>query len=227
MLKVDNISVYYGPVRVLSNISFDSYDGEVLAIVGPNGHGKTTLLKAIAGINPPVAGDIWYNGEKISKLPPHEIARKGVFLLPEGGGYIPNLTVIENLKLGAYTQRNTLEERLNKVYEIFPWLKTRSNQLSWTLSGGERRMLAIARCLVGNGKLLLLDEPTWGVSPKVQKEISEVICKLRGEEYSFMIAESNLFFASQLSDRLLLLKNNTLTPLDKDSIENEKLTKFL
>jgi branched-chain amino acid transport system ATP-binding protein len=227
MLRVNDISVSYGPVRVLSNISFDSYDGEVLAIVGPNGHGKTTLLKAIAGLNPPFSGDILYNNERINKLTPHEIARRGIFLLLEGGGYISNMTVIENLKLGAYTQRRNLKERLSKVYDIFPWLRHRSNQLSWTLSGGERRMLAIARCLMGNSKLLLLDEPTWGVSPKIQGEIADVVGKLQKEGHSFIISESNLFFASQLANRLLLLRNNTITPLDKDSIENAKLMKFL
>lgn len=226
MLKVEDISVSYGPVKVLSGISLDVDDDEVLAVIGPNGHGKTTLLKSIAGLLAPNSGEIWFNGERTDKLSPHEIIKRGIVLLLEGGGYLPNLTVIENLKLGAYTQRDKVKERLERVYTIFPWLRDRSNQLNWTLSGGERRMLAIARCLMSDSQLLLLDEPTWGVASKVQSEIADVIKRVRSEGNSFLISESNLPFASQLADRVLLLKDNTITSLDKETIR-EKMMRYL
>lgn len=226
MLRVKGISVSYGPVKVLTGISLDVDDDEVLAIVGPNGHGKTTLLKAIAGLIPPSSGEIWFNGGRTDKLSPHEIVKRGIVLLLEGGGYLPNLTVIENLKLGAYTRRDKVKERLEKVYAIFPWLRDRSNQLNWTLSGGERRMLAIARCLMCDSQLLLLDEPTWGIASKVQSEIADVVRRVRSEGRGFLISESNLQFAGQLADRVLLLKNNVITPLDKETI-SEKMMRYL
>src|SRR5207245_8747901 len=119
---------------------------EILGIVGANGHGKTTLLKSVAGVNPPRSGEIWFNGARIDGLPPHEIVARGVTLLPEGGGYIPQFTILENLKLGGYTNKSAINKNLETVYGLFPWMRERPHHVAWTLSGGQRRMLAIARC---------------------------------------------------------------------------------
>lgn len=227
MLKVKDITVSYGQIKILSDISLDAEEREILGIIGPNGHVKTTLLKAIADINPPTAGEIWFDNSRIDKLSPHEIVKRGIVLLPEGGGYISNFTVLENLKLGAYINKKRLGENLEKVYSLFPWLRERNNQIAWTLSGGERRMLGIARCLMTNSKLLLFDEPTWGIAPKIRNEVIEIIKNIRDVGHSFIIADSDVQFISQLADRVVLLKNNKLYPMDKNALSESVVKLFL
>ncbi len=216
MLKVDDISVSYGPTRILSDISLEAGENEILCIIGPNGHGKSTLLKSIAGLNPPTSGAIWFNGTLVSGLPVHDIVKQGIVLLPEGGGYLPYLTVFENLKLGGYSDRNHF--KIDNAYAIFPWLKERRSQIAWTLSGGERRMLAIARSLTTNSKLLLFDEPTWGLAPKIRNETVEIVKNIRDTGRGLIIAESDAGFVRRVADRVLSLRNNKLTPIEKDSL---------
>ena len=228
LLEVNNISVAYGPMQILKEITFHVDEDHIVAIIGPNGHGKTTLLKTISGLNHPIKGEIWFDGSRIDILPSNEIVKRGITLLPEGGGYIPTLTVLENLKLAAYVNKKKLSEKLEQVYILFPWLRERSKQVVWTLSGGERRMLAIARCLMVDSKLLLLDEPTWGVAPKIINEIIRIIKEIRKKSRSsFIIADSDIEFVKQIADEILLLKNNKLTPLDKDTLGKELSSKFL
>jgi branched-chain amino acid transport system ATP-binding protein len=227
MLEVKDISVSYGPIKVLSDISFTVDENEIVAIIGPNGHGKTTLLKSIAGVNPPTSGEISYYDEKISNYSTHQIVEKGILLLPEGGGYISNFSVLENLKLGAFTSYEDFKTNLEKVYQIFPWLEKRKNQISWSLSGGERRMLAIARTLMTKSNLLLLDELTMGIAPIIQLELKNVLKNIKKLGYSLLITESNIPFVLDFSDRFYLLKNNTIIELQEAEIKKDSLTLFL
>jgi branched-chain amino acid transport system ATP-binding protein len=223
MLKVENLGVGYGLTDILSGMSLEIGEKEVVAIVGPNGHGKSTLLKSIAGLNPPKSGQIWFDGTRIDKLSPYEITCRGITLMPEGGGYLPNFTVSENLRLGAYTNRQGFHDHLNEVHTLFPWLKERRSQIAWTLSGGERKMLAIARSLMTLSRLLLLDEPTWGVAPRIADEILGIVGHIRDMGRSLLLAESNMSFAGQVADRLVLLKNNKLEPISKTSIGEKRI----
>jgi branched-chain amino acid transport system ATP-binding protein len=227
MLEVKDISVSYGATTVLSDISFTVKENEIVAIIGPNGHGKTTLLKSIAGVNPPTAGDIKYYDEKISNYSIHHIVQKGIILLPEGGGYISNFTVLENLKLGAFASDEDFQTNLEKVYKIFPWLEERKNQISWSLSGGERRMLAIARTLMTKSNLLLLDELTMGIAPIIQLELKKVLKDIQKLGYSLLITESNIPFVLDFSDRFYLLKNNKIIELQEEEIRKDSLTLFI
>jgi len=227
LFEVKNISVSYGTVNVLSNISFNVDENEIVTIIGPNGHGKTTLLKSIVGINPPHSGSIKFYGENIEKDPPHEIVKRGIMLLPERGGYLSNFTVLENLKLGAYANQKEIKVNLEKVFKLFPWLKERTDQIAWTLSGGERRMLAMARCLMGRIKLLLLDEITLGVAPIIQIELKTIIKTIKDMGFSLIISESNILFVEDIADKFLLLKNNKLTPIEKEVLQKNAMTLFL
>ena len=227
MFEVENISVSYGTVNVLSNISFNVDENEIVTIIGPNGHGKTTLLKSIVGINPPHSGSIKFYGENIEKDPPHEIVKRGIMLLPERGGYLSNFTVLENLKLGAYANQKEIKVNLEKVFKLFPWLKERTDQIAWTLSGGERRMLAMARCLMSRIKLLLLDEITLGVAPIIQIELKTIIKTIKDMGFSLIISESNILFVEDIADKFLLLKNNKLTPIEKEVLQKNAMTLFL
>lgn len=227
MLEVKDITVSYGPIKILTHISLYLEEGEILGIIGPNGHGKTTLLRALSGLNPPIEGEIWFRGVRIDHLPMHEIVKRGIMLLPEGGGVVSTFTVMENLMLGAYVNKERFREKLREVYNIFPWMRERSEQVAWTLSGGERRMLAIARCLMSDSRLLLLDEPTWGIAPKVRYELIEIIRNIREAGISLIIADSDVRFISQLADRVLLLKNSKLREVDKSDLKESIVKLFL
>jgi branched-chain amino acid transport system ATP-binding protein len=227
MLKVEDVSIAYGPVRILSNLTFDVNVNEIVAIIGPNGHGKTTLLKGIARLNDITSGRIRYLDSDITALKPHDVVRLGITLMPEGGGVLPGFTVIENLKLGSWNNWKEQNKMLEQAYSVFPWLAQRKNQVAWTLSGGERRMLAIARCLMGSPRLFLMDEPTLGIAPIVQQQLREALMKIRVTGRSLVIAESNVSFVRGLADRILLLKDNRLAEVKVEELTMESATRLL
>ncbi|MCX6029409.1 MAG: ABC transporter ATP-binding protein [Chloroflexi bacterium] len=208
LISVRDLNVSYGKVPVLHAISFDVAPDETVAIIGPNGAGKSTLLKTIAGMVHPVSGAIILNGKEIGGLTADQVVREKVAYVPEGGRVFPNMTVMDNLRMGAYSCRDNLKAGvLDEMYELFPILKQRSSQYARTLSGGERQMLAIARGLVSRPKLLMLDEPSLGVGPKLVDEIYSKIQILIERGMTVLLVEQNTSYALQIANRGYVLEN--------------------
>jgi branched-chain amino acid transport system ATP-binding protein len=213
MLNVENIDVFYGTLRILRRVSLEIKSKELVAIVGANGSGKSTLLKTISGLHRPSSGTIFFSGIRIDKLPPERIAKIGVIQVPEGRRVFPYLTVFENLLMGAYVNKEAWERRfdtLEWVYSLYPILKERKNQLAATLSGGEAQMLAIARGLMSRPKLLMLDEPSLGLAPKLVLELFGCIERLHEEGITILLVEQNVYQALKIADRGYVLSNGTI-----------------
>jgi len=210
MLEVNSLNVSYGEIQVLWDVSLKVDKGEIVALLGSNGAGKTTLLKTIAGLLKPSSGSVNYLNERIDRLPPHKIVEKGVALVPEGRGLFPYMTVYENLLMGAYTQHKDNKEVINWIYEIFPILKERKNQLASTLSGGEQQMLSIARSLMSNPKLLMLDEPSQGLGPKVVLKILDTVKLINERGVTIMLVEQSVPFALELANRVYVIENGRI-----------------
>jgi branched-chain amino acid transport system ATP-binding protein len=198
MLKLVDVHVHYGRVHVLRGISLEVPDGSVVALLGANGAGKTTTLKTISGILKPSRGTIHFDGEEISRLATAEIVRRGIIHCPEGRQVFPDLTVRENLMLGSYARGNP-RIQFDRVIDMFPALRSRLAQLAGTLSGGEQQMLAIGRALMGEPKLLLLDEPSLGLAPLIVEYIFEVIAKFREHDISVLLIEQNAVLALEFA----------------------------
>jgi len=210
MLEVKSLNVSYGEIQVLWDVSLKVDKGEIVALLGSNGAGKTTLLKTIAGLLKPSSGSVNYLNERIDRLPPHKIVEKGIALVPEGRGLFPYMTVYENLLMGAYTQHKGNKEVINWVYEIFPILRERKNQLASTLSGGEQQMLSIARSLMSNPKLLMLDEPSQGLGPKVVLKILDTVKLINERGVTIMLVEQSVPFALELANRIYVIENGRI-----------------
>ena len=208
LLKVDNITVYYGKIKALENVSLEVYEGEVVAVIGRNGAGKTTLLKSIIGLVRPVSGRIYFGGRDITDLPPWDRAKIGIAYVPEGRRLFPYLTVYENLMMGAYTVRDksTISRQLSRVFTLFPRLKERRTQLARTLSGGEGQMLAIGRGLMTIPKLLMMDEPSLGLAPIIVEELFDTIKKLKDQGVTILLVEQNARKALEVADRCYVLE---------------------
>ncbi|MCS7011478.1 MAG: ABC transporter ATP-binding protein [Anaerolineales bacterium] len=229
MLEVRNLDSFYGELQVLRQVSLHVDAGEVVALFGPNGHGKSTLLKAISGLHPPTAGSVKFQGEEIAKLPAHKIVERGLVYIPEERHLFPDMTVMENLLLGAYPPRarKRVKSNLEFVFHIFPKLEMRQKQLCSTLSGGEARMVAIARGLMSETGLLLVDEPSIGLSPGMRKAVFEAIAAINRERgITILIVEQEIENALALSNRFYLLKKGQIAferPTDQvDIAEIEK-----
>jgi len=214
LLEIDNITVKYGSITALKDVSLYIRKGEMLSVIGANGAGKTTLLKTISGVLKPVAGDIRFDGFSIKQLRPDKIVKQGIVMVPEGRKIFPDLTVKENLELGSYTIKDGVlkKELFELVLKTFPRLKDRLKQHGGTLSGGEQQMLAMGRALMGNPRLLLLDEPSMGLSPIFTREIFSLIELIRKEKnISIIIVEQNAHMALEHSQRAYVLENGQIT----------------
>lgn len=228
MLDVRKISASYGEVTVLWDISLEAREAEITAIIGPNGAGKSTLLKTIAGLLRPKYGEITFMGRRIDKLSPHEILRSGITLVPEGKELFPAMTVIENLLMGAYTisEKAEIEEGLKRVFKLFPVLKDRSGQLAGTLSGGEQQMLAIARGLMSKPKLLMVDESSLGLAPKLALRNFDVIQELNKERVAILLVEQYVHAALKLADQAYVLEEGKIVMSGKgEELLNDKRLK--
>lgn len=213
MLKVEDINVYYGAIHAIKGISLEVNDGEIVALIGSNGAGKSTTLRTISGLMKPKTGRIMYDGEDITGVPAHKIVGKGLCQVPEGRHVFANMTVLENLELGAYlrTDKEGIEKDMEMVFEKFPRLLERKNQLSGTLSGGEQQMLAMARALMSRPKLLLLDEPSMGLAPLLIKEIFNIIKEINAGGTTVLLVEQNANMALSIADKAYVLETGRIT----------------
>ena len=212
MLEVKNLEVYYGVIQAIKGISFEVNEGEVIALIGANGAGKTTTLQTITGMLQPKAGEIIFEGKDISKIPGHKIVSMGMAHVPEGRRVFAELSVYENLKLGAYTRKDKkeIEETLARVYKSFPRLEERKNQLAGTLSGGEQQMLAMGRALMSKPKIILMDEPSMGLSPILVEEIFHIIREISASGTTVLLVEQNAKKALAIADRAYVLETGNI-----------------
>ncbi len=212
MLKVTDINVYYGAIHALQGISFELNEGEIVALIGANGAGKSTSLNTVSGLLHPTKGSVEYLGEDISSTPPQVIVRKGIIQVPEGRKIFPKMSVWENLEMGAYTinDRKEILTKIDEMFQRFPRLKERKNQPGGTLSGGEQQMLAIARGLMSNPKLLLLDEPSMGLSPILVEQIFDIIRDINNLGTSVLLVEQNAQMALSIADRGYVLETGNV-----------------
>jgi branched-chain amino acid transport system ATP-binding protein len=230
MLKLDNISAYYGNIQALKGISIDVSEGEIITLIGANGAGKSTTLMSICGIVPPRSGQILFMGEPIHALQPNEIVSLGISQVPEGRRIFPYLTVMENLDMGAFlrTDRDEMNKDLAYIFELFPILAERRNQPGGTLSGGEQQMLAVGRALMARPRLLLLDEPSLGLAPMVVKQIFEILTKINTEnQTTIFLVEQNANLALQVAHRGYVMENGQITMSDtaENLYANEEVRK--
>jgi len=212
MLTVNHIDVFYRKSQALWDVSFKIDEREIVVMLGANGAGKSTTLNTLAGLKHPSSGTIEFLGQRIEKMDPHRIVLLSLSLVPEGGAFFPKMTIAENLELGAYGRKNRAEEQesLEAVYQIFPILKQRSRKLAFTLSGGERQMLAIARGLMTRPKAFMLDEPSYGLAPLMVAEIFKVIKTLRERGTTILLVEQNVKHTLRIADRAYLLENGRI-----------------
>ena len=213
LLEVKDLHVSYGAIKAVQGVSFDLNEGEIVALIGSNGAGKTTILRTISGLERSKSGSIRFLGTELTKMKPHKIAALGIAHVPEGRRIFPRLTVRENLNMGAnlVTDPVQIRESLDKVFDIFPRLKEREKQAAGTLSGGEQQMLALGRALMMNGKMMMMDEPSMGLAPIVVEEIFEVIRKINAAGTSILLIEQNAFLALKTANRAYVLENGKFT----------------
>jgi len=213
LLEVENLSVHYGAIRALKGISFRVAAGEVVALIGANGAGKSTALRTLSGLMRPSGGSIRLAGREIGGLPAHEIVRAGIAHVPEGRGIFTNLTVRENLELAGFVRRRdraALGKARERVFRLFPRLKERLNQPGATLSGGEQQMLAFGRALMTGGRLLLMDEPSMGLAPVLVENIFEIIREVKAEGATILLVEQNAYQALGVADRAYVLETGQI-----------------
>lgn len=230
LLKLENIHTYYGKIHALNDINMEIYEGEIVALLGSNGAGKSTTLKTISGIIKPKHGQILWEGKNIVGIKAHEIVEMGIIHVPEGRRIFGGLTVLENLELGAFTLRKNkakIKAGIERAFTLFPRLKERAKQTAGTLSGGEQQMLAISRALMGEPKLLMLDEPSMGLAPIIVQEIMKIIKEINKQGTTILLIEQNAKAALKLADRGYVIETSKIIMHEKASIlrEDDKIIK--
>ena len=211
ILKIEDLQVRYGGIEAVKGISFDVQQGQIVTLIGSNGAGKSSTLRTISGLVRPSGGKITFQGEDITGKDPTQIVTQGVTLVPEGRRIFPDMTVLENLKIGAYLRKDDLSEDLEWVYSLFPRLKEREWQLAGTLSGGEQQMLAVGRALMAKPKLVMMDEPSLGLAPLVVKGIFDIIKEINRQGITVLLIEQNANMALKLADRAYVLETGLIT----------------
>ena len=229
LLEVNNLVVNYGMIRALKGISFKVEQGEIVSLIGANGAGKTTTLHTVTGLLRAKEGSIVFKGEDITKIPAHKIVTKGLVHVPEGRRIFQSLTVSENLMMGSYTRKDKAEiaNDLKHVYELFPRLEERKTQMAGTLSGGEQQMLAMGRALLSGGEMIVMDEPSMGLSPLLVSEVFDIIKSIREAGKTVLLVEQNAKKAMSISDRVYVLETGTVSMEGKasDLINDENIKK--
>ena len=229
MLKIDNLHVSYGGIRALQGVSLEVPEGKIVTLIGANGAGKSTTLRTISGLVKADSGSITYEGQELLGLPINKILEKGIALVPEGRRVFTNLSVVENLRIGAYLRNDKaqIEKDLEWVYELFPRLKERSWQMAGTLSGGEQQMLAVARALMSKPKVIMMDEPSLGLAPLVVKGIFDIIRTINNQGVTVLLIEQNANMALKTADYAYVLETGriTLTGTGKELLVNEDVKK--
>jgi branched-chain amino acid transport system ATP-binding protein len=212
MLEVESLSVSYGDLVAVKEASFQVDNNQVVSLVGSNGAGKTTLIRALSGLNRLTSGTVLFEGRRIDRMKPHEIVEQGLIQTPEGRWLFSEMTVRENLEMGAYSSRSrgVLKETMEEVFSLFPVLNKRENQISGTLSGGEQQMLAIGRSLMAKPKLLILDEPSLGLAPIIVEEIFKVVETIKSQNTSILLVEQNVFHSLSISEMAYVIENGKI-----------------
>lgn len=227
ILSIQNLQVKYGGIEAVKGISFDVEEGTIVTLIGANGAGKSSTLRTIAGLVKPAAGSISFRGDNITGLGPTAIVKRGITLVPEGRRIFPNLTVLENLKMGAYLRNDDISADLQWVYDLFPRLKERTWQAGGTLSGGEQQMLAVGRALMSKPKMIMMDEPSLGLAPIVVKDIFEIIRKINNQGVTVLLIEQNANMALKTAHYAYVLETGriTMSGPGKELLVNENVRK--
>jgi len=227
VLEMQEVSVWYGEFEVLRNISLELRSGENIGLFGPNGHGKTTILKTISGLLRPKEGNIFFSGKNINGLSPRERVELGIIQVPQGHQLFPRMTVLENLMLGAYvsTAWRKRKENLERVFSLFPQLEEKKQQVCSTLSGGERQMVAIGRGFMGNAQILMLDEPSTGLAPKITEKVMEAVRKIRDLGQLLILVEQNAEYILDLTERMYLIERGKVVAEGggRDLLSNDRI----
>jgi len=210
ILKITDLSVSYGHINALKHVAMDVNEGEIVVLIGSNGAGKTTVLETVLGLNRPDTGDVLFRGKSLVRKPVDSIVRSGLFLVPEGRGVFSSMSVSDNLLLGAHHNMGDTEDKFRLVYEAFPVLEERKNQVASTLSGGERQMLAIGRALMSSPELIMIDEPSLGLAPLAIKGIFDILARLNSEGYTILLSEQNAYKALKCAHRGYVLETGTV-----------------
>lgn len=223
ILEIKNLSVHFGGIKAVDGISMDIPEGKIIALIGANGAGKSTILRSVSGIVKPQGGEILFGGESLIGKTPDAIVNRGITLVPEGRRVFPNLTVLENLKIGAYLRKDKLDNDIEYIYSLFPRLKERYWQLAGTLSGGEQQMLAVGRALMTKPRLIMMDEPSLGLAPLVVKDIFEIIKTINKSGITVLLNEQNANMALKIADLGYVIETGriTLTGTGTELLSNE------